>query len=204
MQNQNKTNHQPINPSQTKDTASELSFKLKNINEQTLCGDIDIHINYDGLWLHDGSPIGRIELVKLFSSILEIDLDGQYWLCNPVEKVKIKVDDVPFQAVEINTEGKGKNQNLTFRTNVDEYVIAGKNNPIRIETNPNTGEPAPYVMIRDGLEARLTRSVFYHLINHGVERIMEKSQGNNIIKEKVFGVWSMKKFFQIGIIPDEI
>ena len=204
MQNQNKTNVQSLRPTRAKDTTSAATSKTRVTNEQILCGDIDIHINYEGLWFHDGSPIGRIELVKLFSSILEIDLDGHYWLCTPAEKVRIKVDDVPFQAVEISAKGKGNNQNLTFRTNVDEYVIAGKNNPIRIETNPNTGEPAPYVMIRDGLEARLTRSVFYHLINHGVERIMEKSQGNNIIKEKVFGVWSMKKFFQIGTLPDEI
>ena len=83
-------------------------------------------------------------------------------------------------------------------------MIASKDNPIRIETNQNTGEPTPYVMIRDGLEARLTRSVFYHLINQGVERIVEESKVNNMTKEKVFGVWSMKQFFQIGKIPDEI
>ena len=204
MQNRNKINDQSLSPSRAKDTTSAAASKLRASNEQILCGDIDIHINYEGLWFHDGSPIGRIELVKLFSSILEIDLNGHYWLCTPAEKVRINVDDVPFQAVEVNTEGEGNNQNLIIRTNVDEYVIASKDNPIRIETNQNTGEPTPYVMIRDGLEARLTRSVFYHLINQGVERIVEESLVNNITKEKVFGEWSMKQFFQIGKIPDEI
>ena len=204
MQNRNKINDQSLSPSRAKDTTSAAASKPRASNEQILCGDIDIHIDYEGLWFHDGSPIGRIELVKLFSSILEIDLNGHYWLCTPAEKVRINVDDVPFQAVEVNTEGEGNNQNLIFRTNVDEYVIASKDNPIRIETNQNTGEPTPYVMIRDGLEARLTRSVFYHLINQGVERIMEESLVNNMTKEKVFGVWSMKQFFQIGKIPDEI
>src|SRR5258706_12846192 len=116
------------------------------------CGDIDIRIARDGTWFHLGTPIGRKELVRLFSTILRKDPDG-YHLVTPVEKMRITVDDAPFVAVLLNVEGGREAQRLRFVTNVGDETIAGRENPIRVETNPATGEPAPYVHVRRGLEA---------------------------------------------------
>jgi hypothetical protein len=165
---------------------------------QTLCGDLDIKINSDGLWFYHGSPIGRKEIVKLFASILSRDKEGRYWLTTPAEKGEVIVDDVPFQAVEMDIEGKNTTQILIFRTNVDEIVIADASHPIRVETNSKTGEPSPYIMVRDGLEARLTRAVFYQMVNQGIEITLEMAQGKNASEEKVFGIWSSGQFFQIA------
>jgi uncharacterized protein len=172
---------------------------------QTLCGDLDICINAEGLWFYHGSPIGRKELVKLFSSVLSRDQDGRYWLITPAEKGEIVVEDVPFQAVEMAVTGENETQILTFRTNIDEIVIANKAHPIRIETDPETDEPSPYIMIRDGLEARLTRSVFYQLVDLGVEKAQEPDKYNvkynDLSNEnQIFGVWSSEQFFQIGTL----
>jgi uncharacterized protein len=122
------------------------------------CGDIDIRIARDGTWFHEGSPIGRAPLVRLFSSVLRKDPDG-YVLVTPVEKLKITVEDVPFIAVRVDRTGEG----LRFVTNVGDAVTAGPEHPLRVETDPVTGEPAPYVHVRGGLEARLARPVFYEL-----------------------------------------
>jgi hypothetical protein len=170
---------------------------------QTLCGDFDIRIDRDGLWFYHGSPIGRKELVKLFSSVLNRDKDGKYWLITPAEKGEIVVEDVPFQAVEMAVEGKLEHQNLTFRTNIDEIVMADESHPIRIETDSQTGEPSPYVMVRDGLEARLTRAVFYQLVDLGVEIAAEIAQGDTRYLGNSFGVWSGGQFFQIGTLTDQ-
>ncbi|MFP6711584.1 MAG: DUF1285 domain-containing protein [Rhodospirillales bacterium] len=170
---------------------------------QTLCGDFDIRIDRDGLWFYHGSPIGRKELVKLFSSVLNRDKDGKYWLITPAEKGEIVVEDVPFQAVELTVEGELKHQNLTFRTNIDEIVMADEAHPIRIETDSQTGEPSPYIMVRDGLEARLTRAVFYQMVDLGVEIAAEIAQGDTNYHDKSFGVWSGGQFFQIGTLTDQ-
>src|SRR5690606_9042117 len=119
------------------------------------CGEIDILIRADGVWLHEGSPIGRPELVRLFSTVLRKDPDG-YHLVTPVEKLRIRVEDVPFRAVRVDREGEA----LVFTTDVGDRVEAGPDHPIRVETDPQTGEPAPYVHVRADLEARLTRPVF--------------------------------------------
>ena len=170
---------------------------------QTLCGDLDIHINADGLWFYHGSPIGRKELVKLFASVLTIDEDGRYWLITPAEKGEITVEDVTFQAVEMTVEGENNTQILSFRTNIDEIVIADGAHPLRIETDPETEEPSPYIMVRDGLEAKLTRAVFYQLVDLGVELGVEMAQGEDIFKEHAFGIWSSGQFFQIGTLTDQ-
>ncbi len=169
---------------------------------QSLCGDLDIHIDSEGLWFYHGSPIGRKELVKLFASVLNRDEEGRYWLITPAEKGEITVEDVPFQAVELTAEGKNEAQILTFRTNIDEIVIADKSHPIRIETDPETEEPSPYIMVRDGLEARLTRPVFYQLVELGVEWRVEMAQGKDIFDKQTFGVWSSGQFFQIGTLTE--
>src|SRR5258708_1345221 len=121
------------------------------------CGEIDIRIARDGTWFHQGSPIGRKELVRLFSTILRKDPDG-FVLVTPGEKMRIVVEDAPFVAVLLDVEGEGREQRLTFTTNVGDQTVAGAANPIRVETDAGSGEPAPYVHVRRGLEARIARA----------------------------------------------
>ena len=181
-------------------TDLKSSDNAKLAHGQTVCGNLDIRINSEGLWFYHGSPIGRKELVKLFSSVLSRDKNGRYWLTTPTEKGEITVEDVPFQAVEMKVNGINENQELTFRTNIDEMVVADEIHSIRIETDPETEEPSPYLMVRDGLEARLTRAVFYQMVDLGVEMTMDIVRGQDIYKEQVYGVWSSGQFFQIGIV----
>lgn len=152
-------------------------------------GDIDMRIAVDGTWYYLGSPINRKPMVKLFSSILRRDGD-QYFLVTPVERVGIKVDDAPFLAVELIKEGQGESQTLCFRTNVDDWVTVGAENPISVETDTTSQEPRPYVHIRRNLYALINRAVFYDLVELGVEE--------NIGSTPYFGVWSAKQFFPIA------
>jgi hypothetical protein len=122
------------------------------------CGDIDILIRKDGLWLHEGSPIGRAPLVRLFSTVLRKDPDG-FCLVTPVEKLRIRVEDAPFVAVRVDRRGEA----LVFTTNVGDEVEAGPEHPIRVEAGP--GEPRPYLHVRSGLDALIARPVFYELID---------------------------------------
>ena len=199
--NDNTSNSNPSN-SQTKQVNPNFlpkkSETIQLSDGQTLCGDLEIQIDREGLWFYHGSPIGRKELIKLFASVLSMDENGRYWLTTPAEKGEILVEDVPFQAVEMNVYEKNKQQILSFRTNIDETIIADIDHPIRIGNNPETGEPSPCIMVRDKLEARLTRAVFYQMVDLGVEVIMESEQELGAINEKVFGVWSSGQFFQIG------
>jgi uncharacterized protein len=128
------------------------------------CGEIDIRIRPDGTWLHEGTPIGRASLVRLFSTVLRKDADGVY-LVTPAEKLRITVDDAPFVAVGMVREGGA----LRFVTNVGDEVEAGLEHPIRVETAGN-GEPRPYLMVRAGLEALIARAVFYDLVELGEPR----------------------------------
>ncbi|SFT36209.1 DUF1285 domain-containing protein [Sedimentitalea nanhaiensis] len=150
------------------------------------CGDLDMRIARDGTWFYLGTPIGRFELVRLFSSILKKE-DGKYFLVTPVEKVGITVDDAPFVAVDFESEGEGQRQVLTFTTHVGDTAAAGPDRPIRVERDPETGEPSPYVLIRAELEALIDRKSFYRLVELGVH------------KDGWFGVWSGGQFF--AIIP---
>ncbi|MGD9537620.1 MAG: DUF1285 domain-containing protein [Alphaproteobacteria bacterium] len=133
------------------------------------CGDLDIRIAADGTWFHEGRPIRRAPLVKLFASVLTRDDGGDYWLVTPVERARIRVDDAPFLAVELKAEGEGESQRLSFRTNLDEWVTAGPSHPIACRAQPGGREPAPYLLVRDGLEAKLTRAVYYELAERAVE-----------------------------------
>lgn len=123
------------------------------------CGEIDIVIKANGEWRHEGAPIRRPELVRLFSTVLRRDPDGIH-LVTPVEKLKITVEDAPFVAVAMEAEG----ENLVFTTNVGDRVTADADHAIRIETDGATGEPRPYLHVRAGLEALIARSVFYELV----------------------------------------
>lgn len=150
------------------------------------CGDIDIRIARDGTWYHEGSPIGRKELVRLFSTILRRDPEG-FVLVTPAEKMRIVVEDAPFLAVLLDVEGEARDQRLVFTTNVGDQAVAGPANPIRVETDPRTQEPAPYVHIRKGLEARIARPVFYQLADLAVP-----GEGG------LLGVWSDGMFYPLG------
>lgn len=167
--------------------------KLDGAEQQmfdNICGDLQIRIARDGTWFYRGSPIGRKRLVKLFSTILRRDAAGDYWLITPVEKGKIEVEDAPFVVVEVSEHGTGPDQMLTVRTNLDDIVVVGADHPLRVETDPATGAPRPYVMVRDGLEALVSRAVFYHLVERAVAR--QTADGT------VLGVWSGGTFFALG------
>ena len=152
------------------------------------CGDLDIRIARDGTWFYLGTPIGRQPLVRLFSTILKLE-DGKYYLVTPVEKVGIQVEDAPFVAVDFVAEGEGSQRILTFETNVGDHVTAGAAHPIRVVRDPTTGEPAPYVMVRAGLEALIDRKSFYRLVEIGAH---EEKAG-----ESWFGLWSDGVFFPV-------
>ncbi|MDU9415451.1 DUF1285 domain-containing protein [Pseudomonas sp. zfem005] len=156
------------------------------------CGDIDMRIARDGTWFYLGTPIGRKPMVKLFSTIIRRDGDD-YFLVTPVEKVGITVDDAPFVAVSVEVSGEGEEQVLRFVTNVEDEVEAGTEHPIRVETDPVTQEPAPYVHVRTNLEALIHRNVFYQLVELAVVREID---GRNWL-----GVWSGGQFFPIGEEP---
>lgn len=152
------------------------------------CGNLDMRIARDGTWFYQGTPIGRPALVRLFSTILRRDGDD-YFLVTPVEKVGITVDDAPFVAVDVEAEGAGQDQTLRFETNVGDHVIAGPDHPIRVDRDPETGEPAPYVLVRANLEALIDRKSFYRLVEIG-----DRQDG-------WFGLWSGGAFFRI--IPED-
>jgi hypothetical protein len=154
-----------------------------------------MRIARDGTWFYQGTPIGRKPLVKLFSTVLRREPDGSYWLVTPVERGRIVVEDAPFTAVELTASGAARDQILTFRTNVDDEVTADAEHPLRVAHDPETGEPSPYILVRDGLEARLSRPVYYQLVELGEER---RDGGG-----AMYGVWSKGRFFPLGSLADD-
>jgi len=127
------------------------------------CGDLDMHIHRDGRWFYLGSEIKRQALVNLFSTILLREGDD-YFLLTPVEKYRIRVDDVPFLAVEVRQVEGEQGPALQFRTTTDDWAVAGAEHPLRVEIDPVTQEPSPYILLRKNLEALIARSVFYELV----------------------------------------
>lgn len=185
--------NQPLAPSNIERIANEVSGVSWNFEQ----GDVrhfQMRIDREGVWYYLGSPIMRPQLVKLFSTALRREDDGRYWLVTPAERGLIDVDDVPFLAVEVNRipgeKADGSHDILRFRTNLDSEIECGKNHPIRVETNRQTLEPRPYIVVRDTLEARLTRAVFYELADLAQERVV----GGH----KVLGVWSKGIFYPLG------
>ncbi len=152
------------------------------------CGDLDIRIGRDGKWWYLGTPIGRLELVNLFASVLKLE-DGKYFLVTPVEKIGITVDDAPFVAVDFEASGEGAAKVLTFETNVGDLTVAGPENPIRVVRDPETGEPSPYVHVRRGLEALIDRKSYYRLVDIG--------EHDEVGGERWFGLRSGGVFFPI-------
>lgn len=143
-----------------------------------------MRIARDGTWFYLGTPIGRPELVRLFSSILKKE-DGKYFLVTPVEKVGITVDDAPFVAVDFDVQDAGDQQVLRFETHVGDSAVAGPDHPIRVERDAETGEPSPYILIRADLEALIDRKSFYRLVEIGAHH------------DDWFGLWSSGTFFPV-------
>jgi hypothetical protein len=146
------------------------------------CGDIDMRIATDGTWFYQKTPIGRHALVKLFASVLKREGD-KYFLVTPVEKVGIIVEDAPFLAVEM----RRKEGTISFRTNMDEWIDAGSEHPLRFEPEPETGGMKPYLHVRRNLWAKVTRALFYDLVEAGEERVIDGV--------RQFGVVSGAEFF---------
>lgn len=126
------------------------------------CGDLDMEIRTDGTWFYNGTPIGRPEMVRLFSTILKLE-DGKFFLVTPVEKVGIRVVDAPFVAIDVDFEG----DQVIFTTNVGETITLSPENGLRIAGNAD--EPRPYLHVRRGLEALVDRKSFYRLAERAEE-----------------------------------
>jgi hypothetical protein len=150
------------------------------------CGDIDMRIASDGTWFYQKTPIGRAALVRLFASVLKREGDN-YFLVTPVEKCGIAVDDAPFLAVELRVDDAGGGRRLNFRTNVDDWVACGPDHALRFEPESETGGLKPYLHVRRDLWAKVTRALFYDLVELGEER--------EIAGERMFGVASAGEFF---------
>ncbi len=153
------------------------------------CGEIDMEIRADGTWFYMGTPIGRVPLVRLFSTVLRKDEDGRTYLVTPVEKVAIRVVDAPFLAVEMDARGSGDDQVLTFRTNVGDVVEAGPDHKLRFVDEPETGGLKPYLRVRGRLDALVARPVMYQLAEIGEEV--------EIDGEKMFAVRSNGEIFPV-------
>ncbi|MBV9347264.1 MAG: DUF1285 domain-containing protein [Pseudolabrys sp.] len=153
------------------------------------CGDIDMRIASDGTWFYQKTPIGRAALVKLFASVLKREGD-KHFLVTPVEKVGITVDDAPFLAVELKPDTTPESRVLRFRTNVDDWVTCGADNALRFDPESATGGLKPYVHVRRGLWAKVTRALFYDLVALGEERM--------IGGRAMFGVASAGAFFPMA------
>jgi hypothetical protein len=153
------------------------------------CGDIDMRIAGDGTWFYMKTPIGRPALVRLFASVLKREGD-KYFLVTPVEKVGITVDDAPFMAVELNVESANNDAVLTFRTNVDDWVACGSDHALRFEPESDTDGLKPYLHVRSGLWAKVTRTLFFDLVERGEER--------DVDGRCMFGVTSSGAFFPMA------
>ncbi len=150
----------------------------------THCGDSEMRIARDGTWYHQGTPIGRETMVRLFSTILRREPDGGYVLVTPVEKLDIAVEDAPFIAVEMKAEGEGRDARLAFRLNTGDLVTAGAAHPLRFVEDADG--PRPYLMVRGGMEALIARPVYYELAERAIAG-----------DETPSGIWSDGQFFAL-------
>lgn len=153
----------------------------KHLWNPAFCGEIDIVIRRDGTWVHEGRPVLRRELAKLFASILRREADGEHYLVTPVEKMKIRVEDAPFIAEDLRAEGEGRARRLIFVTNMDEEAALDQPGALRAVRGAGEGL-TPYLRLRDGLEARLDRKTTYRLLDLG------EVEGEG--EAALFGIWS--------------
>ncbi|MEE9347025.1 MAG: DUF1285 domain-containing protein [Robiginitomaculum sp.] len=154
------------------------------------CGDMDMVIKRDGSWHHEGSPIGRQKLVKLFATILRKDEDGHHYLVTPIEKIRITVERAAFIGVRADIENSGKDQVIYITSNVGDVIAISGERPLRVETEPTSQQPLPLISVRGRLEALLSRPVFYELVEHAVE--IDTKDGPQL------GVYSSGDFFPLG------
>ncbi|GAA0788600.1 DUF1285 domain-containing protein [Marinobacterium sediminicola] len=152
------------------------------------CGDIDMRIARDGRWYYQGSPIGREAMVKMFSRVLWKEGD-QYFLKTPVEKVGIQVDDVPFQVVDVEHAKGEQGVELIFTTSTGDRVRADAEHPIRVEIDPETKEPSPYLMIRFGMEGLIGRNLFYQLVE--LARMVKHKHGTELVVDSAGETFSL-------------
>ncbi len=148
----------------------------------------NIRIARDGTWFYNGSPIERLNLVKLFSSVLRRDEQGDYWLITPAERGRIDVEDAPFVAVELKSEGEGQARSLAFRLNTGDLIVAGPDHPLQLREGEDG--PHPYLTVRSGLEALIARPVYYELANLALAEGAEPA-----------GLWSEGVFFRLDGQP---
>lgn len=132
------------------------------------CGEIDMRIRANGEWIHEGDPIRRPGLVRLFSTVLRREDDDHYYLVTPVEKVRITVDDAPLLAIRADRVEEAGVPYLRFTTRTDDIVVADEAHPLRVEYS-DAGEPRPYLRVRDRLDALLHRNVYYQLVEWAEE-----------------------------------
>lgn len=158
------------------------------------CGELDLRIGADGTWFYQGSPIGRKRLIKLFAKVLRKDDDGRHYLVTPVEKLGIEVEDAPLLAVELDVAGEGDDQDLIFRTNMDDRVKADADHPLRFGEDAKTGAPKPYLRVRGRLDALCVRAVYYDLVERGVSHEIDGASW--------FGIWSGGEFFAMARAQD--
>jgi hypothetical protein len=170
-------------------------------------GGFGMRIARDGTWYHEGTPIGRLALVKLFATVLRRDEQGDYWLQTPAERGRIEVEDVPFIAVEMVVEAAGTSaQTLRLRTNIDAWITLDAEHPLRVSEDEK-GQPAPYILLKDGIEARLSRSVFYDLVAlaeiAGTDETGEKGETAGGPAAPVLQVLSAGRYFRLGSIEEQ-
>lgn len=155
-----------------------------------LLGDMDLVIRRDGQWIYRGEPLTREAIVRLFSTILRREDDGEYYLVTPVEKWRIQVEDAPLLAHSLSVEGSGDAQRVLLTTNVGEVLTIGDEHPLEVGQYPDSGEPRPVIHVRHGIEARLVTAAFYDLAELVTEREIDGMT--------VYGVMSSGKFWKVG------
>jgi uncharacterized protein len=190
-QGQNRTNLEGLTTAAREATnASPAGRGLPPVHlwNPPFCGDLDMRIARDGTWFYMGTPIGRPALVRLFSTILKRE-NGKHFLVTPVEKVGIRVDDAPFMAVEMRIENDARGRLLRFRTNVDDWVACEPGHGLRFERAADGGL-TPYLHVRADLWAKVTRALYYDLVDMGEERMIDG--------EEMFGVESGGEFFAMA------
>ena len=155
-----------------------------------ICGDFNIRIDRDGRWYYMGSPIGRLALCKLFSTVLNRKEDGSYWLTTPVENGRIEVEDVPFVIIGMEDVETDDGPAIKLRSNLDHEFLLDGAHPLRVEIDPDTDEPTPYVVVTKGLEGRVNRAIFYELVDRAEEH---EGQGGPEL-----GLTSAGTYFPLG------
>ena len=170
----------------------EEKFPPVHLWNPPLCENVEMKIDRNGRWYFMNSPIGRERMVKLFSKVLRLDKDGEYYLVTPVEKIRIEVEVRPFVIIDFQVFGKIEDQVISFETNTGDNFILDNDHPITVEINPETKEPKPCVLVRSNLEALISRNIYYKLI--------EISQLLKISSQEVFILRSKSKDFEIGYL----